>query len=110
MGAIKLAQNIPVEEDAAEGLLEVLLHARHGLLEDIKVRRLRITVGALRDQIVVDDLVDGVRVRKGDQLVVLRHVLPVVDKDGLDVIRDWKFDRGAGVKAIFLLSVLEPVT
>jgi len=43
---------------------------------------------------------------KGNELVVLCHVLPVIDKDRFDVIRDRKFDRRAGVKTILLLIAL----
>ncbi len=72
--------------------------------------RLRVTVGPLRDEIVVDNLVDRMRVGERDQLVVLGDILPIVDKDSLDMVRDRDPDRRACVEAIFLLRGLELMT
>lgn len=95
-------QLVPVKKNATEGFLEVLLHACHGLLENIEVRRFGVTVGALRGEIVIDDLVHGMGVRKRNELVVLRHVLPIIDQNRLDMIRNRKLDGRARMESILL--------
>lgn len=97
--------NLPVQKDAAEALIEVLTQSGDGLLKHIKRGGALGTVGTLVLEIVVENLIDRVRVWKGNQLLVLGDILPVIDEQGLDVIRDWKLDGGATVKVV-LLSIV----
>lgn len=94
--------NIPVKQDATEALVKVLAESGNGLLHDIERGAIGVAVGALVVEVRLQDLVDGVRVRQGQDLLVLGDVLPVVDEDGLQVVRQVKLDRRPGVECILL--------
>lgn len=95
----------PVEKDPRQRPLKVLAQSGKGLLEYVGDSRVLAAPWALVGEVVGEDLGDGMRVRDGHQLVVFGDVLPVVDEDGLDVVRDGELDGGAGVEALVLGGV-----
>lgn len=70
--------NSPVEEDPGERPLKVLSKTSKSLLENIRKGRAFLAVGPLVSEVVVNDLVDGVRMGNGNELVVLGDVFPVI--------------------------------
>lgn len=94
--------SLPVEENAAEALVEVLAQSGDGLLKHVKRGGALRTVWPLVLEIMVEDLIDWVRVWKGNQLLVFGNILPVIHHHGFEVIRDWEFDGGATVKIVLL--------
>jgi hypothetical protein len=93
---------LPVQQDAAEALVEILAHAGNDLLQNLHGSRALLTMGALVGEIVVQNLVYRMSMRQRHELLVLRDVLPVVDKHGFQVIRNGKLDRRAVMKTILL--------
>lgn len=86
--------NLPVEEDPGERPLKVLSKTSKSLLKNIRKRGALFAMGPLVSEVIINNLVDGVRMRDGNELVVLGDVLPVVYENGLDVVGDREFDRG----------------
>lgn len=84
--------SLPVQENSAEALVKVLAQSGDGLLQYIKRSRALNAVGALIDKVVIQDLVDWMRMRQGNQLLVLGDVLPIVNQKTLDVIWDRELD------------------
>jgi hypothetical protein len=66
------------------------------------MRRLRVAAGPLIGEVVVDDLIDRVRMRERHKLVILCDILPVVHEHGLDVVWDRQLDGWPGVEAVLL--------
>ena len=44
--------------------------------------------------------------RYRDEREVFGHVLPIVNQDCFEVVRDFDFDGGTGVKMLFLFEIL----
>ena len=59
-------------------------------------------MGALEGEVIIKDLINGVWVREGDQLLVLCHILPVIDQHRLKVIRHRQFDGRTGMEGLLL--------
>jgi hypothetical protein len=86
----------------AQGLVKVLAQAVDGLLEDIELRRPLLTPLALVVEVVVENDIDWLGVRDRDQLVLVGDVLPVVDEQALEQVRDRELDRGSVVERLLL--------
>ncbi len=56
-------------------------------------------------KVVVEDLLNGVNMREGNKLLVLCDVLPVVDKQGLNMVGNGELDGGPVVEVILLVIV-----
>lgn len=94
--------SLPVQEDSTQALVKVLEKPRQHLFEDAGLGASRSALGELIALVILQDLLDWVSSRKGNQLLVLGDVLPVVDEDRLDAIGDWKADRRAVEKSVLL--------
>jgi len=64
---------------------------------------------SLKCKVVIQDLVGGVDVGKRNKLLVLGDILPVVNKHGLDVIRDRNLNRRSVVKVLLLKESISAV-
>ena len=94
--------DLPVQQDAAEGLVKVLAQAGHGLLEDVERGAALLAVRLLVGEVVVEDRVDRVDVRERDELLVLGDILPVVHEQRLNMIGDGDLDGGTVVEVVLL--------
>ena len=91
-----------VQQDAPERLVEILAQAGDDFFEEIVLHGAGAAAQFLFLEVGGQDLVDGVRVREGDEGEVLGDVFPVVDEQGFDVVGDGEADGGAGVECFFL--------
>lgn len=95
-------RNVPVQENPAQSLLKVLTESGNDFFEDIHAGGSFFSVGSLVGQIVVQNLAHWLRVRKGDELVVLGDILPVVYQHSLNVVGYRDIDHGLVVKGVLL--------
>ena len=77
---------IPVQQETAEAFVKVAEQALDGLFQDLHGSGSLYALGSLLFQIIVQDLGNRVRMRHGDQLLALGDILPVVDKQGFEMI------------------------
>lgn len=96
----------PIKKNAAKRLVKVLAKAGHGFLQDIHGRGVGLPLRPFVGEVVVENLFDRVRVRKRNELLIFRHVLPVVDEQRLDVIGQGNLNRRPVVKVLFLRLML----
>lgn len=98
-----------VEQNTAKALVEIFLDTRKSLLENVDLCGACGSLGQLIRRIVLQNLGDRVRVRERNQLVVFRHILPIIDKDSLQAVGQLDLNRGASVKGILLGRVSKEV-
>lgn len=100
-GAVLFALEL-VQQDLFECFIKVLFNTRRSFLENVELDGVS-AVWTLLGDVSIDDLADGEFGRESDHLAVFGDILPVIDKEGLEVIRDEDFDRGAGVEGVLLV-------
>jgi len=93
---------LPIKQDTSQASVEVYPNSGKNFLEDVGVRASLMTARLLVVHVVGQDLLDRMGVRKGNQLLVLGHVFPVVNKNGLQRIRHRNLNRWS-IKKGFLL-------
>lgn len=86
----------PVQQDASQGLFEILLHPRHHLFEQVGLRGSRRAQSLGFVEVGRQDLVGGMERRERDESELAGDVFPVIDQKGLQVVG--KFDDGRGLR------------
>jgi UDP-2,3-diacylglucosamine pyrophosphatase LpxH len=97
---------LPVQQEAPESLVEIISETGDRFLQDVHGSTARLAVRALMCEVVVQDFVDGMHMRKGDELMILGDVFPIVDEQGFDVVGDRNLDRWPIIEVLFLNSLL----
>jgi hypothetical protein len=100
---------MPIKQNSTKGFVKVLPQTGNSLLKNVQRRTSFLTVWLLVGEVVVQDLVNRVCMGQRDQLLVLGDVLPVVYKEGFNMIGDWELDRGPGEEGVLLRLVSESV-
>jgi hypothetical protein len=95
-------KGLPVEQDATEALVKVLAQAGDGLLENVHGSAALLAVRLLVGEIVVQNLLDRMDVGQRNELLILGHILPVVDKQRLNMVGNWELDGGTVVEVVLL--------
>ncbi len=98
-------QNVPIQQDAAETLVKVLAKSSDGLLENVEGGGAILASRALILHVVLEDLVHGVGVREGNELLVLGNILPIVDQERLELVGNDEPDRRSGVERVLLFPI-----
>lgn len=94
----------PVEQHPPQGDIEILLHSRHDLFQEIHVRRAGEPLLLLLFEILVEDRVDRFLRGERHEGEVLGDFFPVVDEEGFDVVRDGDLDHWPVLERFFLFS------
>ena len=101
---VKLLSLQLVQQDLAKALVEILSKAMDGLLQDIVLGGSDATLLQLVGGVHFQDLVDWMRHGKGDEGLVLGHLLPVIDEDGLEIVGHGDLDREFVGEGVFLFG------
>ena len=92
----------PIEQDPPEGFVEVLSDASDDLLEDVCVSRSRSSSVSLGGVVLVQELGDRSWGWYNGKLLLLRDLLPVIDKYGLERIWNEQSDCWSLNEVFFL--------
>jgi hypothetical protein len=92
----------PIEKNASEGLVEILLDSSDDFFKNVCVCRARTAMHQLRFLILVEELCDGNRSRSRRDFVLLRDFLPVVYQDRLESVWNEDLDSRSAHELIFL--------
>ena len=91
-----------IQQNLANALLEVDLHASTELLKHIKIRTTETATPLLLIIVAVDNEVGGRLARQGNQQQRFRDILPVVNEERLQVVGDGDADGGPEMECLFL--------
>lgn len=92
-----------VEQNAVKGFVKVLAYAFGRLRQDVHLSGVLGTVLFLECHVVLQDLLDScLLVRELNKLLVLRHVLPIVDQETLEMVGQDKLDGWTAVEGLLL--------
>ena len=97
---------VAVEKDLVQTLVEVLLNPGNHFLQHVLVCRRARPLWKFFLMPVLQDLADWVLRRQRDHALVLGYLLPIIDKQGLQVVWHDNADRGAEVETLLLLSIV----
>lgn len=97
---------IPIQQNLIKTLIEILLHACDDLIEDIFIGRGSTALGLLLIVPVLQDRTHGVLGRQGDDALVFRHLLPVVDEEGLEIVWHDDADGWARLERVLLYGIV----
>ena len=89
---------LPVQKNSTETFLKILLQSCYNLIQNVGLCAARLSSRLFILQVVIQNKIGRFGSGKWDKLEVLRDVLPVVDKNRLDVVGYEELDSRLGVE------------
>lgn len=96
---------VAVEKELVEHDVEVLENTGDTLIQDVDIDAALCTLGSLFVAPVLEDPADRLGSRQLDNSAVLSDTLPVVDDQGLQVVRHDDADGRTGLEGFFLFEI-----
>lgn len=106
MDFVELRALEAIQQNAAEGFVEVLLHARDDFFEDVGVCGAGAARVALCFVVLVEELGDGDFGGHGHEFLLFGHLFPVVHEDGFEGVGDEEPYGWSADKVLFLREIV----